>query len=78
MPITDSEKTRRRALLKIHYDVENGHDMNGITTKSSSRDACAANMSGNSKALKLRAATSNCRSSPFITSTGPTNSSPNA
>ena len=30
MPITDSEKTRRRALLKIHYDVENGHDMNGI------------------------------------------------
>ncbi len=30
MPITDSEKTRRRALLKTHYDVENGHDMNGI------------------------------------------------
>jgi len=29
MPITDSEKTRRRALLKIHYDVENDHDMNG-------------------------------------------------
>ncbi len=30
MLITDSEKTRRRALLKTHYDVENGHDMNGI------------------------------------------------
>ncbi|MCH7576004.1 MAG: ester cyclase [Candidatus Marinimicrobia bacterium] len=30
MPITDSEKTRRRALLKTHYDVENDHDMNGI------------------------------------------------
>jgi len=30
MPITDSERARRRALLKTHYDVENGHDMNGI------------------------------------------------
>ncbi len=30
MSITDSEKTRRRALLKIHYDVENDHDMNAI------------------------------------------------
>ncbi len=30
MPITNSEKTRRRALLKTHYDVENSHDMNGI------------------------------------------------
>ena len=30
MPITDSEKTRRRALLKTHYDAENDHDMNGI------------------------------------------------
>jgi len=30
VPITDSEKTRRRALLKTHYDVENDHDMNGI------------------------------------------------
>ena len=30
MPITDREKARRRALLKIHYDVENRHDMNGI------------------------------------------------
>ncbi len=30
MPITDSERTRRRALLKTHYDVENGHDLNGI------------------------------------------------
>jgi len=30
MPITDSEKARRRALLKTHYDVENGHDINGI------------------------------------------------
>ena len=30
MPITDSEKTRRRALLKTHYDVENDHDLNGI------------------------------------------------
>ena len=30
IPITDSEKARRRALLKTHYDVENGHDMNGI------------------------------------------------
>ncbi len=30
MPITDSEKTRRRALIKTHYDVENDHDMNGI------------------------------------------------
>ncbi len=30
MPITDSEKTRRKALLKTHYDAENSHDMNGI------------------------------------------------
>ncbi|MCH8247908.1 MAG: ester cyclase [Bacteroidetes bacterium] len=30
MPITDSEKARRRALLKTHYDVENNHDINGI------------------------------------------------
>jgi len=30
MPITDGEKARRRALLTTHYDVENGHDMNGI------------------------------------------------
>ncbi len=30
MSITDSEKTRRRALLKTHYDVENSHDMKGI------------------------------------------------
>ena len=30
MPITDSEKARRRALLKTHYDVENAHDMDGI------------------------------------------------
>ncbi len=30
MPISDSEKTRRRALLKTHYDVENDHDMGGI------------------------------------------------
>ncbi len=30
MPITDSEKARRRALLKTHYDVENDHDINGI------------------------------------------------
>ena len=30
MPVSDSEKTRRRALLKIHYTVENDHDMNGI------------------------------------------------
>ncbi len=27
MPITDSEKARRRRLLKAHYDVENNHDM---------------------------------------------------
>ena len=27
MPITDSEKARRRGLLKAHYDVENSHDM---------------------------------------------------
>ncbi len=30
MPITDSEKARRRALLETHYDVENSHDMSGI------------------------------------------------
>ncbi len=30
MLITDGEKTRRRALLKAHYDAENGHDMNAI------------------------------------------------
>jgi len=30
MPITDSEKTRRRAQLKPHYDAENDHDMDGI------------------------------------------------
>ncbi len=30
MTITDSEKTRRRALLKTHYDVENNHDINAI------------------------------------------------
>ena len=28
--ITDSEKARRKALLKTHYDVENDHDMKGI------------------------------------------------
>ncbi len=28
--ITDSERARRRALLKTHDDVENRHDMNGI------------------------------------------------
>ena len=39
---------------------------------------CAANMSVNSKALEPRAATSNYRSSPFITSTRTTNSSPSA
>ncbi len=27
MPITDSEKARRRGLLKAHYDVENSHDL---------------------------------------------------
>ena len=27
MPITDSEKARRRRLLKAHYDVENSHDL---------------------------------------------------
>ncbi len=30
MPITDSEKARRRRLLKAHYDVENSHDMSGF------------------------------------------------
>ncbi len=30
MHVTDGEKTRRGALLKTHYDVENDHDMNGI------------------------------------------------
>ena len=30
MPITDSEMTRRRALLKAHYDVENDYHMDGI------------------------------------------------
>ncbi len=30
MPITDSEKARRSALLEAHYDVENSHDMDGI------------------------------------------------
>ncbi len=30
MHVTDGEETRRRALLKTHYDVENDHDMNGI------------------------------------------------
>ena len=30
MPITDSEKARRRRLLKAHYDVENSHDMDAI------------------------------------------------
>ena len=30
MPITDSEKARRRRLLKAHYDVENSHDMSAI------------------------------------------------
>ena len=30
MPIADSEKERRRALLKKHYDVENQHDMDAI------------------------------------------------
>ena len=30
MPINDTEKARRRALLKTHYDVENDHDINGI------------------------------------------------
>ena len=30
MLITDSEKNRRRALLKTHYEVENAYDMDGI------------------------------------------------
>jgi len=30
MPITDSEKARRRSLLKTHYDIENSHDINSI------------------------------------------------
>ena len=30
MPINDTEKARRKALLKTHYDVENNHDINGI------------------------------------------------
>ena len=30
MPVSENEKARRKALLKTHYDVENGHDMNGI------------------------------------------------
>ena len=30
MPITDSEKARRRALLKTHYEVENAYDMDGM------------------------------------------------
>ncbi len=30
MSTTDSEKARRRALLKTHYDVENSHDIDGI------------------------------------------------
>ncbi len=30
MPITDSEKARRRGLLKTHYDAENSHDMSAI------------------------------------------------
>ena len=30
MPIAESEKERRRALLKKHYDVENQHDMDAI------------------------------------------------
>ncbi len=30
MPILDSEKARRRRLLRAHYDVENNHDMNAI------------------------------------------------
>ena len=30
MTITESEKARRKELLKSHYDVENDHDMNGI------------------------------------------------
>ena len=30
MTITDSEKARRRSLLKTHYDAENNHDMDGI------------------------------------------------
>ncbi len=30
MTITDSEKARRRSLLKTHYDAENKHDMDGI------------------------------------------------
>ena len=30
MPITDIEKNRRRELLKIHYDTENAHDMQGV------------------------------------------------
>ena len=30
MPITDSEKARRRGLLQAHYEVENNHDMSAI------------------------------------------------
>lgn len=30
MPISEDEKTRRRALLKAHYDAENDHNMDAI------------------------------------------------
>ncbi len=30
MPITDSEKARRKGLLKTHYAAENSHDMGAI------------------------------------------------
>ncbi len=32
MPITESEKARRRRLLKDHYDVENNHDLSATMT----------------------------------------------
>ena len=36
MPIDNTEKERRRALVKAHYEVENNHDMDGIVATFSS------------------------------------------
>jgi len=30
MPVSDTEKARRSALLRHHYEVENNHDIDGI------------------------------------------------
>ena len=56
MPITDNEKNRRRALLKIHYDTENSYDMDGVMDTFSSNGEMSYNHHHFSGLENIRAA----------------------